>query len=196
MSVLRSVVIEVLVLGVVGLALGMTANVVRSSGSLDWTKNYFAMAPAPVVKVQSEAAVEGADSPPEETVASGHSDHPYQSISFEEMAEICSDPDNNCGQYVFVDARSKEAYDEGHIKGAVRCDPYQVHENLDCVLDQAQAAEKVIVYCNGDNCEDSVFMCRELRAADVPCEAIFIYPGGWTEWEENDMPVCKADETQ
>jgi 3-mercaptopyruvate sulfurtransferase SseA len=173
----------------------MTANVVRGSGSLKWKKNYFAKDPAPAPQAETRDPVESSNATSEETANAAHADLPYKSVSFEEMAELCNNSDGHCGQYVFVDARSKEAYEEGHIKGAIRCDPYDVHESIDCILEKAQNAEKIIVYCNGYDCEDSAYTCRELLAAGLPCEAIHIYPGGWTEWEENGMPVCKADET-
>ena len=50
-------------------------------------------------------------------------------------------------------------------------------------------ALKVIVYCGGGDCEDSVFMCRELLEADVPYDAIHLYVGGWEEWTAKGMPV-------
>ncbi len=202
MTALRGTVIEMLVLGVIGLALGIGANAVRGSGSIRWTKNYLDKGPAPVDPDGSaaEAMAERPDTlvhapSGEQTNVSKRLRHPYRTITLEELTEGFTHPDEAVGHYVFVDSRRKTTYDQGHIEGAIQCDPYHVADCIDRVLDRTRGAEKVIVYCNGGKCEDSIFMCRELRAADVPSEAIFIYPGGWTEWRRKDMPTAKACES-
>jgi 3-mercaptopyruvate sulfurtransferase SseA len=167
----RKTVVEVLVLGVVAFVLGAGVNAMRESGSIKWSKNYFE--PLPKDK---------------------HSEHPYQVVTFEELAEVFGDPDRENGLYVFVDARSEEAFAEGHIEGALRCDPYSAETCIDRVLDYACGADKVIIYCNGGDCEDSIFMCRELVDAGYPIEHIALYSGGWEEWEHKAMPTATGCE--
>jgi rhodanese-related sulfurtransferase len=48
---------------------------------------------------------------------------------------------------------------------------------------------KVVVYCNGGECEDSEFAAIMLRDAGVPREALFIYAGGITEWKAQRLPM-------
>ena len=198
MSALRHTAVEVLMLTVAGLALGVGANAVRGPGAVQWTKNYFAKGPA--AGEQRERAAGSPDVSPEQapegpSVGSEGPKHHYQKITFEELAKVFEYPEREKGRCVFVDARRQAAYDEGHIEGAIHCDPYHVQDCIECVLEHAHGAERVVVYCNGGNCEDSIFMCRELEAADVPRQAIFIYPGGWKEWQGKDMPTAKAGDS-
>jgi rhodanese-related sulfurtransferase len=118
-----------------------------------------------------------------------HQEHPFQEISFEEVVKAFKDPDTASGLNVFVDARNPESFESGHVPGAIHCDPYNVEPYLDDVVAAAIGASKVIVYCNGGDCEDSIFMCRELVEADVPYEAVYLYAGGWKEWSAKGMPI-------
>ena len=51
------------------------------------------------------------------------------------------------------------------------------------------AAAIVVVYCGGGDCEDSIFMCRELVETGLASDNIFLYEGGWHEWSESDQPT-------
>jgi len=207
-GVLRRTIVELCIVGLLGFALGSGVNAVRGSGSLKLAKNYFdkgvpqkearprvtSERPAQVVR---EAAV--GESPDasgvslsldsEATSESGHLDHGYQEITFGEVVEVFNDPATSTGLNVFIDARNDEAYKEGHIPGAVQCDPYQVGRYIDDVLTCANGADKVVVYCDGGDCEDSIFACRELIEAGVPYEAVYLFAGGWKEWTARKMPV-------
>ena len=52
-----------------------------------------------------------------------------------------------------------------------------------------QAAEKVVVYCTGGNCEDSEFAAIFLRDAGVPREKLLVYGQGITEWIALNLPI-------
>jgi len=123
------------------------------------------------------------------SAASAHRRHPYQSMTFEQVAEVFNDPDTERGAHLFVDARNDSGYIEGHIPGALQCDHYRLAEYLDGVLGRAGQAEKVIVYCSGGACEDSIFVSCDLIELDVPYESIYVFEGGWCEWVAHDMPV-------
>jgi 3-mercaptopyruvate sulfurtransferase SseA len=88
-----------------------------------------------------------------------------------------------------VDARDDEHFAEGRIPGAIQCFPYEVQRCLDKVMAAAAGAEKVVVYCGGGDCEDSIFMCRELIDAGVPEEAVYLFEGGWKEWSASSLPM-------
>ena len=98
------------------------------------------------------------------------------------IGRVFDDPDTQSGLNVFVDARNDHNYEEGHLPGAVQCDPYLVDQYWDNVEPLVLGAMKVVVYCGGGDCEDSIFMCRELVNQGVPTEALFLYEGGWKEW--------------
>ncbi len=203
---------ELLVLGLLGIGLGFGANAARETGSIHLTKNYFdkgspgTKAKPDVVALPANGpipvATAGAplSSPPPGSSstskggAAKHLQHDYQEISFEEVVEIWKDLRTAQGLNIFVDARKADLFNEGHIPGAVHCDSYEPEGSIDNVVARAGGVERVIVYCGGGDCEDSVFMCRELIEAGVPNEALFLYAGGWSEWTAKRMPVSTASE--
>ena len=212
MSVLKQTLAELLVLALLGVALALGANSVRSQGSIKLAKNYFDKG-SPMKRAPTDDATRAAEGssgaalpahvqavePAPSTAApelEHHPPHDYQEILFDEVVEVFSDPRTAGGLNVFVDARKDELYEEGHIPGAVQCDPYEEERYLQTVLDHVNGVERVIVYCGGGDCEDSIFMCRELIAADVPYELVYLYPGGWKEWTEQNMPVATGREAR
>lgn len=176
MNGVKKTLLEFIIVGAVGVGLGFCYNGLRASESIELRKNYFDMGSLP------ESA---SDSP-----QLSHSKHKFQIITFEDVLEAFNDGGMDDGSYVFVDARNDKLYEEGHIPGALQADHYRLDEYIEAVLDAADMAEKIIVYCNGGDCEDSIFMCQDLIEFDVPYDRLFLYEGGWNEWELNDQPVA------
>ncbi|OGP66010.1 MAG: hypothetical protein A2170_17015 [Deltaproteobacteria bacterium RBG_13_53_10] len=68
---------------------------------------------------------------------------------------------------VFIDARKREAFQEGHIEGA-RHIPYSFVESLSKeTLDTLRGYKSVIVYCNTEDLEASKLMAGELAQAGL-----------------------------
>jgi rhodanese-related sulfurtransferase len=199
MGMVKKTIVETVVLGLVGLLVASTANAVRASkNSIVWRKNYFDKGiPLAAIPQQDEEHKEGDGSTgaiTPEPKTDEHPDHPYQEVSFEEVAEIFNDPSTEMGANVFIDARNDELYAEGHIPGAIQADHYRLEEYIEIVLDYVESAEKVIVYCNGGDCEDSIFLCKDLLDFDVPYDKIYLYAGGWKEWSKRGMPAALGNE--
>jgi 3-mercaptopyruvate sulfurtransferase SseA len=57
------------------------------------------------------------------------------------------------------------------------------------MLPFCQAAEKVVVYCTGGECEDADTTAILLRDAGIPSQKLFVYGGGFAEWEASRLPV-------
>lgn len=211
----RKTVLEVLILGVVGVAVAVTVNAVRASSSVKWSRDYFDKGkrpdlPAPSTPASPPTTTSGKATfvePIGELAATGkigavkqasaapaHPQHSYQEMKFEQVVAVFNSPETAAGVNVFVDARDVQAYEEGHIAGAIQADHYRLEDYIDRLLDYAESAEKIIVYCNGGNCEDSMFLCADLMDFDIPYERFFLYPGGWEEWSKKGMPVKKGCE--
>lgn len=198
MKACKNAIVEFLVVGVIGLMLGYAVNGLRASDSIRLGRNYFAKGGPPVTPrsgsgrfgESGHAALEQA----EEEGDAPHLEHPYQRISYDEVVDIFNDPATAVGAAVFVDARNEQAFAIGHIPGAIQADHYRIEDFIDAVLEAAQTADKVIVYCNGGKCEDSVYMCKDLVDFDVPFDIIYLYEGGWNEWESKGQPVEKNEE--
>lgn len=201
---IRKTAIEVLLLAVLATVIGFTANAVRASGSIKWSKNYFdkgtprgvpkSAEPRPSPSQATEGDTNQSASPKAPSDGNGTPtgpglEHGYQVVRFQEVVEILNDPATEDGLNVFVDARHTETFEEGHIPGAHQCFPFEIEKCIDELMEHAEPADKVIVYCNGGDCEDSVFMCRELLAAGLAYDQVFLYEGGWKEWEKNGQPI-------
>jgi rhodanese-related sulfurtransferase len=52
-----------------------------------------------------------------------------------------------------------------------------------------QSAQKIVIYCNGGNCEDSQFAALTLRDAQIPNEKLFVFTGGITEWTNHSYAI-------
>lgn len=202
MQAVRKATVEVLVLGVLGAGLALTFNAVRGSSGLELTKNYFdkgseraAQQRAAYEAKQAALAIGAAaervatDPVTTDSAPTDHPDHEFQEVSFAEAVEIFKDPNTRLGVNVFVDARSGDDYEAGHIPGAILADHSRLEDYIDVVLDFAEGADKMIVYCNGGNCEDSVFLCAELLDFEIQWENIFLFADGWKAWTDGNMPV-------
>ena len=199
MQTIKKTLLEVLALAAVGTGVALAVNGTRSRG-LNITKNHFATVaipnrPAPSTKTVKlgEAELEAAGEP---APAPKHIKHDYQDVSYAEAVAIFEDPNTESGGNIFVDARNDAAYEEGHIPGAIQADHYRLEDYIDTVLEFAAGAEKIVVYCNGGNCEDSVLMCGDLINFDVAYESIYLFSGGWKAWTDGNMPVATGRDDQ
>lgn len=198
MGTIKKALLEFLIIGAVGVAVGLTANSVRGSG-LRLTKNYFDRSGLAPIQPAAASSTEGAaeavpdDSEGREAPApdqgEAHPSHPYKVVDLSEVAAILEDPNTKIGLNVFVDARNDEAFENGHIPGAVQFDHFHMENHLDAVLIAVQAAEKIVVYCNGGDCEDSIFVCADLVGLGVPFDSLYLFAEGWAAWSAGDMPV-------
>ncbi|MDO8632102.1 MAG: rhodanese-like domain-containing protein [Phycisphaerales bacterium] len=189
MGTVKQAVIEMVLLGLLSTGLAFGVNSVRKEGHIKPTKNYFDKG------VSTATALPANTQRPTGGVASSspapkpkHLEHDFQEISLDGVLAVLKDPETARGLNVLIDARKEDDFAEGHLPGAIRCYPYEIEKCINIVLDQARGADKVIVYCGGGDCEDSIFMCRELVSAGLPSEAIYLYPGGWKEWCAHKEP--------
>jgi rhodanese-related sulfurtransferase len=91
------------------------------------------------------------------------------------------------GNVLFVDARSKQNYEEGHIPGAVSLPLGQFDEKVESFLNQYSPDQPIVTYCSGRTCEDSHNLARMLTAIGYSDIRIFI--DGFPGWEAEGYPV-------
>ncbi len=89
---------------------------------------------------------------------------------------------------LLIDARSREAFAEGHLPGA-RSLPWGEFEQLSASL-QAEVSFKapLIVYCSGYDCNDSFLLAERLLAAGY--RQVRVFEGGFPEWRDAGLPVA------
>lgn len=185
--------LEVAVVAGVGVALSLLANVLSPRG-LNLSRDYFPGAsrsgpnPPPATNA-SDVAVAPPRLSPTETAAARLRAKGFQVAESNEVIRFFHDPRRAQELIVFVDARDDRHYQEGHVPGAFQFDHYRQEQYLATVLPVCLLAEKVVLYCTGGECEDSEFAAVDLNQAGVPKEKLIVYPGGFTEWTNNRLPV-------
>lgn len=88
-------------------------------------------------------------------------------------------------KFMLVDARTKEEYDEAHIKNAVGI-PEKEFEKMAGLL-PADKSALIVMYCNGVKCGKSKKLAA--RAAAAGYTNIILYGEGFPVWEEKGMPI-------
>src|SRR4030067_2733271 len=97
----------------------------------------------------------------------------------------------NSGQAIFLDARKKADYEAGHIQGALRCFLEEYDVDFPLVRDQLPKEALIVTYCDGDECELSLFLARNMLQEGYTSVKIFF--GGWQEWTKDVLPVTTRD---
>jgi rhodanese-related sulfurtransferase len=189
----RGVLFEAVLVGVAGVALALAVNALSPRG-LALTRNYFPAGTNGVVSVPTIAPPAGAAAGTNQVsagqlLAAQLRENGLQLVVRTQAMQLLRDPRFQQGAIVFIDARDDEHYQAGHIPGAWQFDPYHPEKYLAAVLPVCQAAEEIVFYCFGSDCEDSQFAAITLRDAGIPAPKLFVYAGGMAEWTTNALPV-------
>ncbi len=199
-----SMLLQVALLVAVASGIGLAANAVRGSkGHIDLGRNYFeklAVTPHERIEVAASVPAEGGDTqvkteaPPAAAQEAASADvppeHGLQVMTFDEAYATFTDPNHESGQWVFIDARDDEHYQEGHIPSACQLDHYRPDDYIDELRPIVQSVERIVLYCNGGNCEDSILAATYLiNNEGVPYELVYVYEGGFEEWKTKGGPI-------
>jgi rhodanese-related sulfurtransferase len=90
-------------------------------------------------------------------------------------------------KFLFVDARSRDNYNEGHIKGAVSLPVGQFDEKIEAFMEKYPPEKAIVTYCAGRTCEDSHNLAQLLLAFGYTEINVFI--DGFPEWESEGYPI-------
>lgn len=91
---------------------------------------------------------------------------------------------------LILDARTAQAFADGHLPGAVRLDYWEVvKQGVDPAIQaRLQQAFVVLIYCNGGDCEDSFNLAFYLSYQNPDLvaspELIHIFTGGMEAWRQ------------
>lgn len=89
-----------------------------------------------------------------------------------------------------IDARTRGQYEEGHIRGAILLDYYELGRALDEVLPLLSKEAETMVYCEGPSCDASELLAGEL--AGIGFTKLLVFKGGIEEWTAAGLPVEKG----
>jgi rhodanese-related sulfurtransferase len=91
------------------------------------------------------------------------------------------------GNVLFVDARSSDHYEDGHIQGAISLPVDQFDERIEPFLDRYSSDQPIVTYCSGRTCEDSHNLAQFL--ADTGFTHVRIFIDGFPAWEAEGYPI-------
>ena len=89
---------------------------------------------------------------------------------------------------LFVDAREPDFFEEGHIPQAINL-PRDSILQAKALGELADKSRPLIVYCSGEDCEDSRIVAKGLLA--MGHAKVSVYAGGMEEWSASGSPVEK-----
>lgn len=187
---MKRVLLEALLVVAVGAIVAFAANALSPRG-LKLTEDYFHGENLPVARPKAnwmEIVGAGTNSAADPVVVR-LKEKGLQVLNGEEATELFHNPLCQQGAIIFIDARNDEHYQGGHIPGAYQFDNYHPENYMGAVFPVCQSAQKIVVYCNGGNCEDSQFAALTLRDAQISNEKLFVFAGGITEWTNRGNAV-------
>jgi rhodanese-related sulfurtransferase len=190
----KRVLFEALLVAAFGAIVAFAANALSPRG-LKLTKDYFHGETLPITRAKTNrtAVVASSTNAAPDPVIAQLKEKGLQVVNGEQAMELSRDPLYQQGAIIFIDARNDEHYQGGHIPGAYQFDTYHPENYMGTVFPLCQSAQKIVIYCNGGNCEDSQFAALTLRDAQIPNEKLFVFTGGITEWTNRGYAVEFGD---
>jgi len=91
---------------------------------------------------------------------------------------------------IFIDTRSIEDYRNGHISRAVSI-PLESLDFTKEVLPGLSRNEKIITYCDGEDCFQSIDLAVML--GEIGFNDVYFFFGGWGEWQTTGYPTSIGD---
>ena len=96
------------------------------------------------------------------------------------------------GTAIFADARSVQAFEAGHIPGALHLAPEAFDDWSLRVFSEIAVDEIIITYCDGAQCSLSQELAEKFTWLGY--ENVTVLKDGWGQWLSNNMPVSSRDE--
>jgi rhodanese-related sulfurtransferase len=84
---------------------------------------------------------------------------------------------------LWIDARSEEEFNDGHIPGAVILSLDDFDEQIESVMSQYDSSRITVIYCSEDRCQTSQKIAEILKR-EFDLENIYFLEGGWEAWQE------------
>jgi len=194
-TVIKGILWEAGLVAVIGSFFALTANQISPHG-LVLTRNYFPAGtgrllpgPSPVSSSRNAGGTNSTANDPGRILAAELKEKGLQLVDYSRTVQLFQDPRFQQNRVVFIDARDEQRYREGHIPGAYEFDPYRPEKYFDAVLPVCRAAEQVVVYCNGGDCDDSETAAVLLRDIGIANQKLLVFGGGIMEWTTHNLPV-------
>jgi len=121
--------------------------------------------------------------PPDSISEAGNPvDLPEGSVSAEQLKTMIDEG----GTYV-IDARAPEAFEDGHIAGAINIPYDRLPEYFDELTGLIPSDARVVCYCWSETCDFSDQLATELKILGYTDVSVFT--DGWDRWQEAGFPA-------
>jgi rhodanese-related sulfurtransferase len=100
------------------------------------------------------------------------------------LAQVRAMVDTGIG-YI-LDARGPEAFEEGHIPGAINVPYDRLAEHYQDLTARVPLGAKVVCYCWSPTCDFSDQLATELRIMGYT--NVKVFTGGWEHWQDSGLP--------
>jgi len=88
---------------------------------------------------------------------------------------------------IFIDARPRDSFDEGHIEGALSLPLHDLHDRYMDVVARIPPDRLIITYCDGESCLLSEELARFL--IEDGFKNVKVLADGWTVWRDRQLPI-------
>lgn len=88
---------------------------------------------------------------------------------------------------IFVDSRTRDKYERGHIPGAINIPLEEFDQHINDFFQTVPLDSRIITYCDGEKCESSKDLALELEKLGYKNVKSFF--GGWNQWTQANLPV-------
>jgi rhodanese-related sulfurtransferase len=94
---------------------------------------------------------------------------------------------HEAGVALFIDARSPEDFQAGHIKGAVNLPDQAFDEVFPEMAEEIEKWEQLVTYCDGRDCVLGHALAGKLYQLGFKNVSYLV--NGWTSWRERGLPT-------
>ena len=91
------------------------------------------------------------------------------------------------GNVLFVDARSPDDYEDGHVKGSISLPAGEFDGHIDAFMQVHELEIPIVTYCSGRTCEDSHHLAQLLMERGYLNISVMI--DGFPGWEAKGYPI-------
>lgn len=88
---------------------------------------------------------------------------------------------------LFLDARPKSQFTQGHIKGALSLPWQEVDRYLTEITGRLETQKTIVTYCDGESCDLSHELALFLK--EMGFENVRVLVNGWTVWQQAGLPT-------
>ena len=92
---------------------------------------------------------------------------------------------------IVLDVRPREAYNQGHLPGALSFPLIEFDEKIFQILDSIDTQVPLLIYCSSIECTDSHTVAQRLTLMGY--DNIKVFSGGFRQWQEKGYEINKND---